>query len=653
MGDKIKTVLKYFILIAVFCFLINPAKADFVEIEYVNGDCEIPFFAQDEDFDKFLSSDREPELTFVVDTRPLFIDNNYTESFKVITYELNQNNEKEILASADLSFPTGSRNKRRLFFQIKVPPFTGEKEIYIALHKSDGSWASTHRAIYNFRGDFTESQSAFSPHHSDLSLNSNLSSNLQSSTIECEDNSFSECNLDSLFFNRVQFEIVPRTQAKKVNIRKGADGIYKISIPIVRSSSVKKNKNHNILDDVFEDIGTGNSNGGTNNNKKNNSGLSEEEIFNLKQDILSQIRNELAVKLGSNAGEEINFENIINAVVAKIEIPEANTLETENALIEIPASKGNKAALKFNDSKLSNRSIDGAFEYSNGILYFTSRGSRQRIIMDQSRSSLPNIPSLPNIVPQSVNSHGLLSTKSKSATINYTGTSKVTFYTSEDAEDSEIELPSSGKLATTDDVNAIDSRLNALQVTMNALQNQDSESAKKLLNGETGAAMTLTGDHNIVLNTSAETNLNLPSSGTLATQEDLADYAKTETINNLATQTALNNLRTEIQNGSATLKDKSIHSNKLADNTITGSKIQDKTLTNNDIADNANIHGNKLKDKSVPGNKIQDGSINGSKIQDKTLTNNDIADNANIHGTGQPQSRLSYFGKEYLVSTDC
>ena len=273
--------------------------------------------------------------------------------------------------------------------------------------------------------------------------------------------------------------------------------------------------------------------------------------------------------------------------------------------------------------------------------------------MDQSRSSLPNIPSLPNIVPQSVNSHGLLSTKSKSATINYTGTSKVTFYTSEDAEDSEIELPSSGKLATTDDVNAIDSRLNALQVTMNALQNQDSESAKKLLNGETGAAMTLTGDHNIVLNTSAETNLNLPSSGTLATQEDLADYAKTETINNLATQTALNNLRTEIQNGSATLKDKSIHSNKLADNTITGSKIQDKTLTNNDFADNANIHGNKLKDKSVHGNKIQDGSINGSKIQDKTLTNNDIADNANIHGTGQPQSRLSYFGKEYLVSTDC
>ncbi|NQY80972.1 MAG: hypothetical protein HRT47_11730 [Candidatus Caenarcaniphilales bacterium] len=184
--------------------------------------------------------------------------------------------------------------------------------------------------------------------------------------------------------------------------------------------------------------------------------------------------------------------------------------------------------------------------------------------------------------------------------------------------------------ATKSSMTEIDTKIANMQVNLNALQNSDS--AKKLLNGENGAAMTLSGDHNITLNAAAETNLTLPSSGTLATKEDLSEYAKAEALAGFASQASVNNLKKEMNNGTATIKDKSLTASKLADNTVTGSKIKDKTLTNNDFADNANLHGNKLKDKSLDAKKIVDNSITGSKIKDKSLTNNDFADNANLHG---------------------
>lgn len=46
-------------------------------------------------------------------------------------------------------------------------------------------------------------------------------------------------------------------------------------------------------------------------------------------------------------------------------------------------------------------------------------------------------------------------------------------------------------------------------------------------------ALTLSGDHNITLNADAETNLTLPSSGTLATVENLAGLASQASVNNL------------------------------------------------------------------------------------------------------------------------
>ncbi|NQY79782.1 MAG: hypothetical protein HRT47_05665 [Candidatus Caenarcaniphilales bacterium] len=215
-----------------FALNISAAKADYVNLQCIEGDCSIPFFAQEDDFAKVLSNQNSPELDFAVDSRPLTVADNFTKSFKVLLYEVNDFNEKVVLASTDLTIPKGKRNQQRLFFQVNIPPFTGDKEIFIALHKSDGTWAATHKGLYSFRGDFTQSQSAFSPSSTDLSLNSNLSTKLQSSSIECDNENFNDCNLDSLFFNRIQFEIVPRTQAKKVNVRKSADGIYKGSRPV-------------------------------------------------------------------------------------------------------------------------------------------------------------------------------------------------------------------------------------------------------------------------------------------------------------------------------------------------------------------------------------------------------------------------------------
>ena len=92
-----------------------------------------------------------------------------------------------------------------MFFRIKLEPFEGSKDIYFAVHRVDGSLFSIYKANYSF----SSSLSNPGPYPSyDDSL---------SPILGCNDKSFSDCNLDNLFFNKLQFE---STRSKNFRIRK-------------------------------------------------------------------------------------------------------------------------------------------------------------------------------------------------------------------------------------------------------------------------------------------------------------------------------------------------------------------------------------------------------------------------------------------------
>ena len=331
-------------------------------------------------------------------------------------------------------------------------------------------------------------------------------------------------------------------------------------------SRAKNKKDHDLLDDIFDEADGTQAITAEDTQKQITEELAEE---------LEKIKEEIK---NSNSFESI--DDLVALVISKLNLNEIPlNINKINAGLEISQGNGSEPILKFNDSPLMNTPVDGAFEYNNGKLYFTSNGLRSIINREETNSEKADLS-------------------------NYVISNDLKHY---------VKRGELNTYATLGSFNVIQNQIKSLETGMKDFslklaEERVSDSAKKLLNGETGAALSLSGDHNINFNAATETSLTLPSTGTLATKEDLESYAKTEALTGFASQAALNTLKKEMSNGSATIKDKALTNAKLADNTITSNKIMDKTLTNKDFADNAGIQGSKLKDKSIHGNKIMDGS---------------------------------------------
>jgi hypothetical protein len=224
---------KFNVLLILSIFLLLPANAKLVQLECLSGDCSQALNVDDLDLNKVLSSTVNSSLSLVLDPKSLLVNNNYTNSFKVIVYEVDGAGNKNIFASSDVSLPNNARKLKTLPFSVKVEPFLGQKELHFAVHKVDGTLLATYQGLYNFTGTVNETNSGFSPNNTD-----NVGAEDESPRVVCTSENFNECNLDSLFFNRIQFEVDQKKQSQNVNIRKSSDGIYKISLPAILSNAV-------------------------------------------------------------------------------------------------------------------------------------------------------------------------------------------------------------------------------------------------------------------------------------------------------------------------------------------------------------------------------------------------------------------------------
>ena len=551
------------VLLILSTFLVLPVNAKFVQLECLSGDCSQVLNVDDLDLNKVLSNTVDSSLGLALDPKSLLVNNNYTNSFKVIVYEVDGAGNKKIFASSDVSLPNNARRLKTLSFSVKVEPFLGQKELHFAVHKADGTLVAIYQGLYNFTGTVTETNSGFSPNNTD-----NVGAKDESPRVVCTSENFNECNLDSLFFNRIQFEVDQKRQSQNVSIRKSPDGIYKISLPTISSNAVG---------------------------------------------------SQAASGAGATTGT-------------------GTTEPTNNAANNIWEFK----QIKLNDSALANQMTDGVFEFSNGALYFTSKGLRQRVVLNSDSSE---------IVKGSEVSAALLN-DTKDTLFKVSGGHNVILKTTGSGT---VVLPEKGRLVTTEELTPVFDRLGKLNDGENGLATRltsvtssiaalgtDLSSTQaglttanteilgikttlgtlatlqtslttltdkvnlgestKLLNGTTGNGLVLAGGHNIILNTTADTNLTFPSSGTLATLADLAQVTTSP-------------------------------ASSVPNNSVDGSKIVDKSITDNDISDTANITGSKIRVASIPLDRLGNNSVDGSKIVDKSITDNDISDTANITGS--------------------
>ena len=553
------------VLLILSTFLVLPVNAKFVQLECLSGDCSQVLNVDDVDLNKVLSSTVDSSLSLVLDPKSLLVSNNYTNSFKVIVYEVDGAGNKKIFASSDVSLPNNARRLKTLPFSVKLEPFLGQKELHFAVHKADGTLLAIYQGLYNFTGTVTETNSGFSPNNTD-----NVGAKDESPRVVCTSENFNECNLDSLFFNRIQFEVDQKRQSQNVSIRKSPDGIYKISLPAILSNAA----NSQAASGAGATTGTGTTE--PTNNAANN-------IWEFKQ-------------------------------------------------------------IKLNDSALANQATDGVFEFSNGALYFTSKGLRQRVVLNSDSSE---------IVKGSEVSAALLN-DTKDTLFKVSGGHNVILKTTGSGT---VVLPEKGRLVTAEELtpvfdrlgklndgeNGLSTRLNSvtssivalgtdLSSTQTGLTTANTEilgikttlgtlptlqtslttltdkvnlgESTKLLNGTTGSGLVLAGGHNIILNTTADTNLTFPSSGTLATLADLARVTTSPTSS-------------------------------VPNNSVDGSKIVDRSITDTDISDTANITGSKIRPGSITQDRlafsiasagISANSVNTTHLVDRSVTEAKLAD---------------------------
>jgi hypothetical protein len=521
-------------------------NAKLVQLECLSGDCSQALNADDLDLNKVLSSTVDSSLSLALDPKSLLVNSNYTNSFKVIVYEVDGAGNKKIFASSDVSLPNNARRLKTLPFTVKVEPFFGQKELHFAVHKTDGTLLAIYQGLYNFTGTVTQTNSGFSPNNTD-----NVGAKDESPRVVCTSENFNECNLDSLFFNRIQFEVDQKRQSSNVSIRKSPDGIYKISLPAILSNVTN-----------------------------------------------SQPSSATGTSAGAGTGAAEPTNNAAN-----------NIWEFKQ--------------IKLNDSALANQITDGVFEFSNGALYFTSKGLRQRVVLNSNSSE---------IVKTSEISAALLN-DTKDTLFKVSGGHNVILKTTGSGT---VVLPEKGRLVTAEELTPVFDRLSKLNDGGNDLSSRLSSAnaeiqgikttlgtlptlqtslttltdkvnlgqSTKLLNGTTGSGLVLAGGHNIILNTTADTNLTFPSSGTLATLADLARVTTSPTAS-------------------------------VPNNSVDGSKIVDRSITDNDISDTANITGSKIRPGSITQDRlafsiasasISGNSVNTTHLVDKSVTEAKLAD---------------------------
>ena len=362
----------------------------------------------------------------------------------------------------------------------------------------------------------------------------------------CADDSFNDCNLDELFFHNFAVEASTIQDPRKTSLLRDEDGTIRLRVPVSgfrrkrarRISSVKKETLLSANDPAISQDP----------NLVNNQPVSVSQVDELN--IGSSTFANFSID-DINQELELDINNSRNSLVFN---RDSIGFDPNSPQATVDLERGTKTdipSILVNGSPLSNPPKNGTFEFNNGDLYFTANGVRELILLD------PN--------NQFAGPGSTVNLKANLAgNANTLGGNNSNFYL--DA-----------------------SNLNAGIIDVSHLPNVNP--IERLYNDSRNHSMVLAGADNIILTSQADVNLTLPSTGTLATTNDLPIVVPVNSVN--STTIVDNNLLNE------DFANNSISADKLDDldaSVITSGIVDPLRLPNRDINEINNLNS-ELDDK--------------------------------------------------------
>ena len=362
----------------------------------------------------------------------------------------------------------------------------------------------------------------------------------------CSDNNFNDCNLDELFFHNFAVEASTIQDPRKTSLLKDEDGTIRLRVPVVASRRKRARRISSVKKETL--ISANDPSISQDPSLVNNQPVSVSQVDELN------IGNNTFVNFSIddvNQELEIDVNNSANPLIFK---SDSIGFDPNSPQATVDLERGTKTdipSILINNSPISNPPENGAFEFNNGDLYFTANGVRELILLD------PN--------NQFAGSGSTVNLKANLAgNANTLGANGPNFY-----------------------LNA--SNLNAGTISVNHLPNIDQ--IERLYNDSKNHSMTLAGADDIVLTSQADVNLTLPTTGTLATTNDLPVIVP---VNSVGSPNILDNnlLNEDFANNSVT-------ADKLGDldaSVITSGIVDPLRLPNRDISAINNLN-TELDDK--------------------------------------------------------
>ena len=535
------------------------AAGEKIDLECIAGNCDLDFQARIDHLDINLNNER-PNILCVLDTRPLNVSN--AHSYRIVTYELDTSGEAIINSDTKIDFPVYRRNIRDQRIRLELVPKLGNRELYIAVHDSNASLHTLYRAVINSSGNFvannTLSTSSFNSGTSSLSVTTANSNELVPG-YRCTDAGLDDCNIESLLFKKLTFESSRRRRANQTNLIKDADGAYRIQIPTqagkFRTRQTRPAPTFVVLEDLNVDLVPETLSSPLLTTNPLRIGLGEDHAdlsFSADSDEFNLAINDASpVFRADRSGNTSINSNAINP----------------NARLSI-GSDPNQPPLRLQDSNLTTIPLDGSFEFTGNGLYFTSNGVRNFILLD------PANPNLPNLTP----------------TVNVTGS---------------LDAQNLNNLSPSFFTNA--SNFNSGTISQARLP--EDLRATLLKNEVTDKNLTISGSNNIKFISQANTDLTLPTTGTLITLSDI-------------------------------VTDNSVTTAKIIDGSVAGIDIKDNELSddkfNNDI-DTSKIVSGTIDSERLPDRSITEINNLSTELNDK-LNKTTIVDNLTSTDIDRPLS---------------
>ena len=531
-----------------------------MDLECLAGNCDLDFQISLNDLNLNLNNER-PNVLCVIDTRPLNVSN--AASYRILAYELDSSGNSIINSDTKIDFPTYRRNIRDQRIRVELIPRLGNREIYLAVHDSTGSLHTLYRATIASSGNFVAnndlSTSSFSTGLSNSST-STLNSNEIVPGYRCTNAGLDDCNIESLLFKRLTFESSRRRRANQTNLIKDADGAYRIQIPVQPGKFRARQKRPAPRFVVLEDLNV-----------------------NLVPETLTSpllTTNPLRIGLGndhadlafSEASDE--FTLAINDATPILRADRSGNVslspDSSSGLndAKFTAEANQKPPIRLQESNLTPSPLEGAFEFTGNGLYFTADGVRRFILLD---------PSTPN-------------PSSQSPTVNVIG--------SLDAQNLNNLPPSHFTNASNFSTGTIpEDRL------------PEDIGATLLKNEVTNKTLSMAGAHNVNFISQANTDITLPTSGTLITLSEI-------------------------------ITDNSVGTNEIIDLSVTGNDIKDNELTddkfNNDL-DTSKVTTGTINSARLPDRAISEINNLTTELGDK-IEKTDIVDNLTSTDIDKPLS---------------